>query len=108
MYNEQEAMLDVIRERVKEEKENLKKHDEEIKPILDEIEKINNSFWMKIHRSVLWFVFPWTSIIKKQKMKEIEKIKNDNKEKLEAREFAYRRVLAAMKVELDYKAEMGK
>lgn len=79
----------------------IKEIDEELKPMYEEIKKINNSIWMRIHRSILWFIFPWTSFIKKAKMKEIEKIKEANRELLEKREEAENRRVNVLRLKLE-------
>ena len=64
-------------------KEKMERLEKETEHIFREIDKIQNSFLMKIHGSYLWFIFPWTSFIYKKNKKKIEKIKEENKEILD-------------------------
>ena len=98
---EKETKLQILMRNEREAEKRLAAIDEELKPMHEEIKKINNSIWMRIHRSVLWFIFPWTSIIKKAKMKEIAKIEYNYRELLQKREEAREHQLSMKKLVLE-------
>lgn len=85
---EDEISAKVRREQLQKSKKELEKLEKETEHIWREIDKIQNSFWMKIERSVLWFIFPWTTFIKRKKLKEIKEIKHQNRKILEKYEDA--------------------
>lgn len=89
----EDSIEEVVRkELLQKEKEKLERLEKETEHIRREIDAIENSFWMKIERSVLWFIFPWTTFIKRKRRKKIEEIKRQNREILEDYERAKRSV----------------
>ena len=74
---------------------NLKRLEKETEHIRREIDNIENSFLMKIEESLLWFLFPWTTFVKKKRMKKIEEIKYQNREILKEYEDAKNRYRAS-------------
>ena len=103
---EKETKLQILTRNEREASKRLAAIDEELKPMHEEIKKVNNSIWMRIHGSILWFIFPWTSIIKKAKMKEIAKIEYNYRELLQKREEAREKQLWAIKLLLEEKSKL--
>lgn len=64
-------------------REDLERLEKETEDIRREIERIENSFLLKIERSIFWIIFPWTTFVKMKRMRKIKEIEYQNREILE-------------------------